>query len=176
MTIRDFQHYHPRVAETAYIDPSAVVIGNVTLADDVSIWPLTVLRGDVNSIQVGARSNIQDRSVVHVTHYDPEYSPDSAAVVIGDDVTVGHGVILHGCTIGNRCLIGMGSTLLDGVVIEDEVMVGANSLVPMYKTLESGYLYLGSPVQKVRALKEAERAFLKYSAMHYVELKNKYGT
>ena len=173
MTIRSFEQHTPRIDPTAWVDDSAVVIGQVSIGADSSIWPLTAVRGDINTISIGARSNIQDGSVLHVTH-DSEYAPGGFALAIGDDVTVGHKVILHACAIGNRCLVGMGSTVLDGVVFEDEVMLGAHSLVSPGKTLESGYLYLGAPARKVRALTDTEREWLRYSAAHYVDLKNRY--
>jgi carbonic anhydrase/acetyltransferase-like protein (isoleucine patch superfamily) len=130
------------------IDASSVVIGDVRMADDVSIWPLVAIRGDVNYVSI-ARTNIQDGSVLHVTHKS-SYNPEGNPLIIGEDVTVGHKVMLHGCTIGNRVLVGMGSILLDGVIVEDDVMIGAGSLVPQNKRLESGYLYLGSPVKQIR--------------------------
>ncbi|MGD8514039.1 MAG: gamma carbonic anhydrase family protein [Granulosicoccaceae bacterium] len=173
MAIRSFAQHTPQVDPTAWVDDSAVVIGQVRVGADSSVWPLTVVRGDINAITIGMRSNIQDGSVLHVTH-DSEYAPGGYALSIGDDVTIGHKVILHACTIGNRCLVGMGSTVLDGVVFEDEVMLGAHSLVSPGKVLESGYLYLGAPARKARALTDRERAFLRYSATHYVELKNRY--
>jgi len=171
--IRHFENHHPDIADSAFIDESAVVIGDVTIADDVSVWPLTVIRGDIHSITIGARTNIQDGSVLHVTH-DSEHSPGGFALNIGESVTVGHKVILHACNIGNYCLVGMGSTVLDGAVLEDKVMLGANSLVSPGKRLESGYLYLGSPAKKVRPLTDKEMAWLEYSASHYVELKNRH--
>jgi len=173
VSIRNFEEHHPVIDDTAFVDESAVVIGNVNIAADVSVWPLTVIRGDINSIEIGARSNIQDGSVLHVTH-DSEYSPGGFALSIGESVTVGHKVILHACTIGNYCLVGMGSTVLDGAIIEDKVMLGANSLVSPGKRLEGGHLYVGSPARKVRALTEKELEWLEYSATHYVELKNRY--
>ena len=173
MNIRDFENHRPVIDESAFIDESAVVIGNVKIAADVSVWPLTTIRGDINSIEIGARSNIQDGSVLHVTH-DSEYSPGGFSLSIGESVTVGHKVILHACTIGNDCLVGMGSTVLDGAVLEDKVMLGANSLVSPGKRLESGYLYVGSPARQVRKLTEKELAWLAYSATHYVDLKNRY--
>ncbi|MGD8999757.1 MAG: gamma carbonic anhydrase family protein [Granulosicoccaceae bacterium] len=173
MAIRPFEQHSPQIDPTAWVDDSAVVIGQVRIGADSSVWPLTAVRGDINAITIGARSNIQDGSVLHVTH-DSEYAPGGFALSIGDDVTIGHKVILHACTIGNRCLVGMGSTVLDGVVFEDEVMLGAHSLVSPGKVLESGYLYLGAPARKARALTDRERAFLRYSATHYVELKNRY--
>jgi carbonic anhydrase/acetyltransferase-like protein (isoleucine patch superfamily) len=173
MAIRPFEQHSPQIDPTAWVDDSAVVIGQVRIGADSSVWPLTAVRGDINAITIGTRSNIQDGSVLHVTH-DSEYAPGGFALSIGDDVTIGHKVILHACTIGNRCLVGMGSTVLDGVVFEDEVMLGAHSLVSPGKVLESGYLYLGAPARKARALTDKERAFLRYSATHYVELKNRY--
>jgi len=173
VSIRDFEKHSPDIDESAFIDESAVVIGNVEIAADVSVWPLAVIRGDINSIKIGTSSNIQDGSVLHVTH-DSEYSPGGYSLNIGESVTVGHKVILHACTIGNHCLVGMGATVLDGAVLEDKVMLGANSLVAPNKRLESGYLYVGSPAKKVRLLTEKELTWLDYSAAHYVELKNRY--
>ncbi len=173
MAIRDFEQSSPTIADSAFIDESAIVIGNVNIAEDVSVWPLTTIRGDINTISIGARTNIQDGSVLHVTH-DSEFSPGGFKLTIGESVTVGHKVILHACTIGNHCLVGMGSTVLDGAVLEDNVMLGANSLVSPGKRLESGYLYLGSPAKQVRALTDKEKQWLVYSASHYVDLKNRY--
>lgn len=172
----DLRHYKdlfPTIGARVLIDPTSVVIGDVRIADDVSIWPLVAIRGDVNYVQIGARSNIQDGSVLHVTHKSA-HNPDGNPLIIGDDVTVGHKVMLHGCTVGNRVLVGMCSILLDGVVIEDDVMIGAGSLVPQHKRLESGYLYLGSPVKQIRPLKASELEGLKYSANNYVKWKDDY--
>jgi len=155
------------------VDATSVVIGDVRVADDVGIWPLVAIRGDVNYVQIGARSNIQDGSVLHVTHKS-SYNPEGNPLIIGEDVTVGHKVMLHGCTVGNRVLVGMGSILLDGVVVEDDVMIGAGSLVPQNKRLASGFLYLGSPVKQIRPLTEAEIAGLQYSANNYVKWKDDY--
>ncbi|MFP2517187.1 gamma carbonic anhydrase family protein [Buttiauxella agrestis] len=171
--LRPFQKTYPKVGQRVMLDSSSVVIGDVHLADDVSIWPLVAIRGDVNYVAIGARSNIQDGSVLHVTHKSA-YNPEGNPLVVGEDVTVGHKVMLHGCTIGNRVLVGMGSILLDGVVIEDDVMIGAGSLVPQHKRLESGYLYLGSPVKQIRPLTPEEREGLKYSANNYVRWKDEY--
>jgi carbonic anhydrase/acetyltransferase-like protein (isoleucine patch superfamily) len=173
MTIRSFEGTTPIIAASAYVDDTALVIGDVTLGEDVSIWPMSVLRGDINAIRIGDRSNIQDGSVLHVTH-DSDYDPGGKALNVGSDVTIGHGVILHACTVGNRCLVGMGSTVLDGAVLEDGVMLGAGSLVSPGKVLEGGYLWLGSPARKARPLNDRERAFLEYSARHYVDLKNRH--
>ena len=171
--LRRYKDLFPVIGNRVMIDDSSVIVGDVRLADDVSIWPLVAARGDVNYIQVGARSNIQDGSVLHVTHKSAK-NPEGNPLIVGEDVTVGHKVMLHGCTIGNRVLVGMGSILLDGVVVEDDVMIGAGSLVPQHKRLESGYLYLGSPVKQVRPLKEAELEGLRYSANNYVKWKNDY--
>lgn len=172
--IRTFQNRTPEIHETCMIDEACVVIGEVSLAEDVSVWPCAVLRGDVNSITVGVRSNIQDGSVLHVSHKTAA-KPEGSPLVIGEDVTVGHKVMLHGCRIGNRVLVGMGTTVLDDAVIEDDVMIGAGSLVPPRKHLEGGYLYIGSPVRQARPLTDEEKAFLKYSAAHYVKLSKQYG-
>lgn len=171
--IRPYKTSQPQLGQRVLIDTSSVVIGDVRIDDDVSIWPLVAIRGDVNYVEIGARSNIQDGSVLHVTHKSVT-NPQGNPLIIGEDVTVGHKVMLHGCTIGNRILVGMGSILLDGVVVEDDVMIGAGSLVPQNKRLESGYLYLGSPVKQIRPLSEAEREGLKYSANNYVKWKNDY--
>ncbi|MDD9894121.1 MAG: gamma carbonic anhydrase family protein [Gammaproteobacteria bacterium] len=173
MAIRDFDSHSPDVAASAYVDEAATVIGQVSLGADSSVWPQAVIRGDVNTIRIGARSNIQDGTVVHCS-YDGPYLPGGAGTVIGDDVTVGHLAMLHGCTIGNRCLIGMKATVMDRAVIEDEVMLAAGSLVPPNKRLESGYLYQGSPAQKKRPLTESEKEYLQYSAQHYQRLSAKY--
>ena len=173
MTIRDFKGISPDIHATAYIDDTAVIIGDVSIGEDSSIWPMTVARGDVHSIKIGARTNIQDACVLHVTH-DGEFSPGGYPLTVGDDVTVGHRVTLHACTVGNFCLIGMSATIMDGAVLGDHVIVGAGSLVPTGKQLESGYLYVGSPVKRVRVLNEKERAFLEYSAKHYSHLKDEH--
>ncbi|EHM2231949.1 gamma carbonic anhydrase family protein [Salmonella bongori] len=172
-TLRPYKDLFPDIGQRVMIDASSVVIGDVRLADDVGIWPLVVIRGDVNYVAIGARTNIQDGSVLHVTHKSAS-NPQGNPLIVGEDVTVGHKVMLHGCTIGNRVLVGMGSIVLDDAVIEDEVMIGAGSLVPQHKRLESGYLYLGSPVKQIRPLSEAERAGLRYSANNYVKWKDEY--
>ncbi|ELY2798462.1 gamma carbonic anhydrase family protein [Cronobacter dublinensis] len=171
--LRPYKNTFPQTGQRVMVDSSSVVIGDVRMADDVGVWPLVVIRGDVNYVCVGARTNIQDGSVLHVTHKS-SYNPDGNPLLIGEDVTVGHKVMLHGCTIGNRVLVGMGSIVLDGAIIEDDVMIGAGSLVPQNKRLESGYLYLGSPVKQIRPLKEAEREGLRYSANNYVKWKDEY--
>ncbi len=171
--LRTFEGIAPVVGDNVYVDRQSTVIGDVTLAEDSSVWPGVVLRGDVNKITLGARSNIQDNSVCHVEHKS-DHNPKGHPLIIGDDVTVGHKVILHGCTIGDRCLIGMGSIILDGAVIESEVLLGAGSLVAQGKTLETGCLYMGSPARKIRELTQTEKDYFIYSAKHYVKLKNVY--
>ncbi len=170
---RRYLNQSPRFGERVYIDEAAVVIGDVELGDDVNVWPCAVIRGDMHSIKVGARTSIQDNAVLHITHAS-EYNPDGWPLTIGEDVTVGHGACLHGCSVGNRVLIGIGATVLDGAVIEDEVMVAAGALVPPGKVLESGYLYVGNPCKRVRSLKDSERSFFCYSARNYVKLKDDY--
>ncbi|WP_271461509.1 gamma carbonic anhydrase family protein [Pantoea leporis] len=171
--LRPYKNHFPQQGDRVMIDSSSVVVGEVQLYDDVSIWPLVAIRGDVNKVVIGKRSNIQDGSVLHVTHKSSS-NPEGYPLIVGEDVTVGHKAMLHGCTIGNRVLVGMGSILLDGVIVEDDVMIGAGSLVPPGKRLESGYLYLGSPVKQVRPLSEAEIAGLLYSSNNYVGWKNEY--
>ena len=173
MTIRKFRNTQPEIHSSVFVDETALVLGNVKIAEDSSIWPLTVIRGDVNAIQIGSNTNIQDNSVLHVTHDGP-YNPGGFSLSVGNGVTVGHRVILHGCEIGNSCLIGMGSTIMDGVVIEPNNIVGAGSLVTPNKKLESGYLWMGSPARKVRKLTDDEIESIKYSAASYTKLKNQH--
>jgi carbonic anhydrase/acetyltransferase-like protein (isoleucine patch superfamily) len=168
--IRKFKDFTPSIGKRVFVDTQATVIGDVCLGDDVSIWPQSVIRGDINPITIGKRTNIQDGSIVHVTHKS-QYS-DGCECHIGSDVTIGHGCIIHACTIEDMALVGMGSVILDGTTISKKVIIGAKSLVPSGKTLESGYLYMGSPCKKIRPLKDDELEFLKYSATHYVNTKN----
>ncbi|MDX1488300.1 MAG: gamma carbonic anhydrase family protein [Acidiferrobacterales bacterium] len=173
MAIRAYKGITPTIAASAYVDESAVVIGDVLIGEDSSIWPLCAVRGDTNTIRIGRRSNLQDGSVIHVTHRY-EAAPQGYPVVIGDDVTVGHKVLVHGCTIEDRVLIGMGSTLMDGAVIGSEVLLGAGSLVVEGQELEGGYLWMGRPAKRRRALTDEERGWFIYVAKHYAELKNDY--
>ena len=170
---RRYLHDWPSLGQRVWIDPDATVLGRVELADDVSIWPRSVLRGDVNRIEVGARTNIQDGTICHVTH-DGRYTPGGIPLILGEDITVGHAAVLHACTIGDRCLIGMGSIVLDGATLEADVMLGAGSLVSPGKRLESGWLYIGRPAAAVRRLKDSELEMLRYSASHYVKVKDRY--
>ena len=168
--LRPYQNQHPKLAEGVYIDPAAVVIGDVSLGEHCSVWPCAVIRGDMHRIRIGARTSVQDGSVLHITHAG-QFNADGWPLVIGDDVTIGHSVNLHGCTIGNRVLIGIGSTILDGAIVEDDVVIGAGTLVPPGKVLKSGFMYMGSPFKEIRPLKESERNFFLYSSQNYVNLK-----
>ncbi|MGD8173442.1 gamma carbonic anhydrase family protein [Vibrio sp. TRT 21S02] len=172
-SLRSYKGIQPQIGQRVYIDSSAMLVGDIKIGDDSSIWPLVVARGDVNHIHIGKRTNIQDGSVLHVTHKNKE-NPNGYPLIIGNDVTVGHKVMLHGCIIKDRVLVGMGAIVLDAVIIEQDVMVGAGSLVPPGKVLESGYLYVGSPVKKARLLTDKERAFLQKSADNYVQNKDDY--
>lgn len=167
--IRSFEGVTPTIPESAYVDESAVVIGDVVLGEQVSVWPLTVIRGDVNSIRIGARTNIQDGTVIHVAHAG-RYDPVGAATIVGEDVTVGHKAILHACTIGDRVLVGMGAIVMDKAEVGSDVIIGAGALVPPGKKLDAGYLYVGNPVRRLRPLSDTEKEQLVYSAELYVEL------
>jgi carbonic anhydrase/acetyltransferase-like protein (isoleucine patch superfamily) len=169
VAIRTYQGMTPQLGAGVFVDSSAVVLGDVQLGDDCSVWPLAVIRGDMHHIRIGARSSVQDGSVLHITHAGP-FNPDGYPLLIGDEVTIGHKVTLHGCTLGNRILVGMGSIVMDGAVVEDEVVIGAGSLVPPGKRLTSGHLYVGSPVRQARPLTDKERAYFAYSAANYVKL------
>ena len=171
--IRKFENKAPQIAGTAFIDESSVVTGNVVIGEDSSVWPCCSIRGDINSIIIGDRTNIQDGSILHVTH-DSEFAPGGFSLSVGDDVTVGHNVVLHACTVEDLCLIGMGSIVLDGAVVESGAMIGAGSLVSPNKVVEGGHMWLGRPARKVRPLTEKEKEFLQYSARHYVSLKNRH--
>ena len=173
MAIRTFKDKQPNVGSNVYIDSTAVVIGDVTIGDDVSIWPNCVVRGDVEAISIGAKSNVQDGSVLHVSHAG-DYSPTGHKLIIGQGVTIGHRAVVHGCKIGNYCLIGIGAIVMDGAELEDYVMLGAGGLVSPGKKLQTGYLYVGAPAKPIRELTESEKAFLEYSYQHYVQLKNQY--
>ncbi|HET6593898.1 MAG TPA: gamma carbonic anhydrase family protein [Xanthomonadales bacterium] len=168
-----FMQERPRLGARVYIDPSAHVSGAVSLDDDVSVWPMAVLRGDVNRISVGARSNIQDGSVLHVTH-ESAWQPAGLALVIGADVTVGHGAILHACTIGDRCLVGMGAIVMDGAVLEPDALIAGGSVVTPGTRVPARTLWRGNPARKARELSAEEIAYQAYSAAHYVRLKDLY--
>ncbi|MCC5856196.1 MAG: gamma carbonic anhydrase family protein [Idiomarina sp.] len=170
---RPYKGKYPLLGDRCYIDPSAVIVGDIEIGEDSSIWPLVAARGDVNHIRIGARTNIQDGCILHVTRTGP-HDPEGFPLIIGDEVTLGHQVMLHGCTLGNRILVGMSAVVMDGAIVEDDVIIGAGSLVPPGKRLESGFLYVGSPVKQARALTAEERAFLPKSAENYVWLKDEY--
>ena len=173
MAIVPYKSHTPKIADSVYVSDQACVIGDVTIGEDSSVWPMAVVRGDMHRISIGARTSVQDGAVLHITHAS-DYNPDGYPLTIGDDVTIGHNACLHGCTIHNEVLIGIGSVILDGAVIPEKVVIGAGSLVPPGKQLDSGYLYMGSPAQKKRPLSEQELKFFKYSAQNYVDLKNEY--
>ena len=169
MSIRSHAGQHPKVAADVYIDPDSVVIGDVEIGEGSSVWPMTVIRGDIHRIRIGKRTSVQDGSILHVTHAGP-YNPDGFPLIIGDDVTIGHKAMLHGCTIGDRILIGMAAVIMDGAQVNDEVIIAAGTLVPPGKVLESGYLYMGNPVRQARALTDKELKFFHYTSKRYVDL------
>lgn len=171
--ISPYNGVHPQLAAGAWVHPRATVIGDVRLGESASVWPGAVIRGDVNFIRIGAETNVQDNSVLHVSHKTAA-DPSGAPLIIGERVTVGHTVILHGCTIEDECLIGMGSIILDQAVIKKHVLLGAGSLVPEGRVLESGHLYLGRPAKLARPLTPEEIAYFNYSAGHYVRLMKSY--
>ena len=179
MTILKFESHTPDIHPSAYVDDTAIVIGEVDIGEDSSVWPMTVIRGDVNFIKIGKRTNIQDASVLHVTHAPNEHSEKIGAaqtgyaLSIGDDVTIGHKALLHACEIQDRVLVGMGAIVMDGTVVESNTMIAAGAVVPPRKTLESGYLWVGNPARKTRALTEKEKQYLPYSAQHYMRLKER---
>lgn len=171
--LRSYNNIAPKLGTNVYVDESSILVGDITIGNDVSVWPLVAARGDVNTIHIGERTNIQDGTVLHVTRKSPSH-PDGNPLVIGDDVTVGHKCMLHGCQLGNRILVGMGTIIMDGTIVEDDVFIGAGTVVPPNKVLKSGYLYVGNPMKEVRPLKQAELDFLEASATNYVTLKNEY--
>ena len=172
-SLRSFGGHTPQLGARVLIDPSAVVLGDVTLGDDVSVWPQVAIRGDMHTITVGARTSVQDGTVLHITHAGP-YNPDGWPLTIGCDVTIGHGAILHGAQIGNRVLVGMGAVVMDGAVVEDDVVIAAGALVTPGKHLKSGFLYGGSPAREMRPLSAKEMDYFVYSAQNYVKLKDQH--
>lgn len=165
--IYEFLNKSPRYDDTVFIAPSADIIGDVTIGEESSVWFNVTIRGDVNWIEIGERTNIQDNTSVHVMN---QTGPTS----IGSDVTVGHNAMIHGCTIHDRVLVGIHATVLDQAVIEPDVIIAAGSLVPPGKTLESGYLYLGSPVKQVRKLTDEEIASIPQNARNYIKYQRAY--
>ena len=177
MALRKFQQFSPQVHPTAYVDEQSCVIGNVTIDENSSIWPMVVIRGDVNKVRIGKNTNIQDGSILHVTHISENelaFDKGGAPLIIGNNVTVGHGVILHGCEIGDFSLIGMGATIMDHCVIEPHSIIAAGAVLPGGKTVKTGELWVGNPAKKVKDLTEKQKQQLQYSAEHYVLLKDKY--
>lgn len=173
MPIKPYKGISPTIGQRVFVEETSVLYGDVKIGDDSSIWPLVAARGDVNTIKIGNRTNIQDGTVLHVTRRT-DNNPEGNPLIIGDDVTVGHLCMLHGCTLGNRILVGMGAVVMDGVIVKDDVFIGAGSLVTPNKILESGFLYVGNPAKKARPLKQTEIDFLLKSADNYVSLKNDY--
>ncbi len=172
-SLRSFQGKSPDIGARVLIDPSAVVLGEVTLEDDVSVWPQVAIRGDMHRIRVGARTSVQDGCVLHITHAGP-FNAEGWPLDIGCDVTIGHNAVLHGCTVGDRVLVGMSATVMDGAVVENDVVIAAGALVTPGKRLRSGYLYAGSPAREVRQLSAKELAYFTYSANNYVKLKDQH--
>lgn len=163
----------PRLGQRIYLSDQASISGSVELGDDCSVWPMAVIRGDVNHIRLGARCNVQDAAVLHVTH-EGTYSPEGGPLLLGDDITIGHGAILHACTIGNRCLVGMGAIVMDGAVLEDDCMIAAGALVTPGTRVSSGTLWRGNPARLARPLTTDQITMLRYNAEHYVRLKDRY--
>jgi carbonic anhydrase/acetyltransferase-like protein (isoleucine patch superfamily) len=174
MNIRPYRNVMPTLGERVYVDAMATLVGDVVLGDDVSLWPGVVVRGDVNYVRIGARTNVQDGTVIHVSHDGPHAKLGGFATVVGEDVTIGHKAIIHACRIADACLIGMGAIVLDGAVVEKHGFVGAGALVAPGKEVGSGELWLGNPARCVRRLSDAEMEQLLYSAAHYVRLKDRY--
>lgn len=171
--IRAHAGLFPQLDDSVFVDPTAVIIGDVILGKDCSVWPLTVIRGDMHRIRIGARCSVQDGSVLHITHAGP-YNPDGYPLTIGDDVTIGHQAMLHGCTLGDRILVGMKAMVMDGAVVQSDVVLAAGCVVPPGKVLESGWLYMGTPAKPARKLTEKELSYFVYTAANYVKLKNQY--
>lgn len=174
MPIRPYKGKTPSIGKEVFVDETAIIIGDVILGDHCSVWPYAVIRGDVHEIRVGARTNIQDGSVLHVSHINLEVNKQGSGLTIGEDVTIGHKAVLHGCTIGDRVLIGIGSIILDNAVIGNDVIIGAGTIVPQGKQLNGGYLYVGNPARQLRPLIESEKELLRYGSEHYIKLKDTY--
>lgn len=172
-SLRSFQGHTPRIGDRVLIDPQALVLGDVDLGDDVSVWPGAIVRGDMHTIRIGARTSVQDGSVLHITHAS-DFNPGGWPLTIGSEVTIGHNATLHGCTLGDRILVGMGAIVMDGAVVENDVVIAAGALVTPKKTLASGFLYAGAPAKQIRPLSEKEMKFFSYSASNYVRLKDQH--
>jgi len=172
--IMNFKNYKPEIGKNSWIADSADVIGRTKIGEDSSVWFQVVIRGDVHFITIGSRTSIQDGTMIHVTHHKKEDMSDGHPTTIGDDVTIGHKVMLHGCTIEDACLIGMSATILDGAVIGKESIVGAGSLVTKNKVFPARSLIMGSPAKFVRELSDEEVKELYASSLRYVGFKNEY--
>jgi carbonic anhydrase/acetyltransferase-like protein (isoleucine patch superfamily) len=172
--IYNYQGKSPKIGAKTFVAPSSDVIGDTTIGEDCSIWFGTIIRGDVHYITIGDRTSIQDGSMIHVTHYKKEDRSDGNPTIIGNDVTVGHKVMLHGCKIEDACLIGMSATILDGAIIGKESIVGAGSLVTKNKKFPPRSLIMGSPAKVIRELNEDEVKELYASASRYIKFKNNY--
>ena len=172
-SVKPYQGRLPAIGERAWLDPLCVVVGDVELGDDVSVWPFAAIRGDVHWIRVGARTNVQDNAVLHVTH-DGRYTPGGFPLEVGSDVTIGHAAILHGCRVGDGCLVGMGAVVMDGAVLEDGCMVAAGAVVTPGTVVRAGTLVRGNPAREARPLSDEEREMIRYNAAHYVRLKDRY--
>lgn len=165
--IYEFLNSTPQFDESVFVAPSADIIGDVTIGSESSVWFNVTIRGDVNWIEIGERCNIQDNSCIHVTN---QTNPTK----IGNDVSIGHNVTVHGCTINDRVLVGIQSTILDGAIIESDVMIAAGSLIPPGKKLETGYLYMGTPARKARELSSEEIEHIAQNAQNYVKYQRTY--
>jgi len=172
--IMRYKDLSPQIGKNSWVAPSADVIGNVRMGEDCSIWFGCVVRGDVHKIIIGDRVNVQDLSMIHVTHYKKEDKSDGNPTIIEDDVTIGHRVMLHGCTIKKACLIGMSCTILDGAIIGEESIVGASSLITKNKVFPPRSLIMGSPAKVIRSLTNEEIEKLYTSSLRYVTFKNNY--
>ena len=174
--ILKYKDLEPKLGKNTWIAEGSSVIGRTTIGKDSAIWFGCVVRGDVHYIKIGDRTNIQDLSMIHVTHHKKADMSDGNPTIIGDDVTVGHRVMLHGCTIEDACPIGMSATILDGAVIGKESIVGAGSLVTKNKKFPPRSLIMGSPAKVIRELTDEEVAGIYANAKHYVTYKNNYIT
>ncbi|MFL6586946.1 MAG: gamma carbonic anhydrase family protein [Luteimonas sp.] len=174
MDLRPYRNTAPRLGARVYVDPAATVIGDVVLGDDVSVWPATVIRGDVNHVHIGARTSVQDGTVIHVSHAGPHAKRGGFPTLIGSDVTIGHKAVIHACTIEDAALIGMGALVLDGAVVKKHAFVAAGAVVSPGKVVGECELWVGNPARCVRTLDDAQIEGLYYSAAHYVRLKDEY--
>ncbi len=169
-----FEGKSPKIKKSVFVAPSADIIGDVKIGKDSSVWFGCVIRADVHKIKIGKRTNIQDLSMLHVTHFTKEDKSDGNPTIIGDDVTIGHRVMLHGCEVQDACLVGMSATILDGAVIGKESIIGAGSLVTKNKKFPPRSLIVGSPAKRIRELNDDEVASLYESAKNYIDYKNRY--